>query len=813
MPLLRIDHLQEAVKEDEDRPGPKLPDTSLWHPTLANATRSPQSDGRLGVPKFSFENTTAFGKLSISDLSVDLWSPAKQMLENASARIDSCKEAIGINTFGREEVAKLSKSGIFDGPQWQKMISGQVMEYAAPSRSAYGSLTFSLPVETLGLMSQSAAFNALMALVTIASILGPVERDVKLIVSGALDGIFAQESDLGRPFLEDSLRRALLRGHALARSTRGTALLDRFISNCIAHMPALARRFCAASAERVKAMGIDASQLAAIAEWAFDATNPRTLVLWNEVEILAAVAAASFFNSKRVALVDCAEKTCKIFDDGASGSCPRLAIFYGGDAQQAITILHSYNWLQPVKADSKRISRQSPYMRLSCTVEAALSACPTFLQSAGVSSEDANYFMEAVKKDAISQFSKDIILSTDEALGFSYTSVDNLVHSYSYRIRGSPRDYNWDFWLGMSALDISRIMLELPSVSTGLGSTTYSGYAAQAILKKQSFKTQHEDYMKSLAVTHHADDSDISSALGEVSGLVYALALSAVHVLDMEEMRNFKVASGLGDGLKRIYSALKLSPASDATIPRSVCLGSLARLWLNVAEVFDVADLPQTSLGISNSQGAVMSAIFGQSKSLRDATTKFIVSADVPDITAGEKPVIACSSTPASKIQGRGYDVGQKPSTRLPFDGCWQISCLTITGGDPPSLKDRLANRISVVPVCGYIACGARWWEYVDLDNAFTVMSASEGDPCENCPSELEAIWLEQESFLQRDNESGFTAFSCALPKDGSRIVLPAYGNGLMQSFLCGVFRPSARKLRWYDKRCVVHTDCDVLIV
>lgn len=815
MPLLRIEYLYETDIDNANQPESKLPDTSLWHPSLANANTGSQPGSSHVVPKISYENSTAFGKISISDLSLDVWTPAKQMLENATARIDSCKEAIGINTFGKEEAANLTESGVFDGNQWKKVLPGQTLvEHATLGRSAYGSLTFTPPVETLGMMSQSPAFNALMALITIASILGPVERDVQLVVSGALNGIFAQDTDLGRPYLENSLRRALLRGHALARSTRGDNLSNLFISHCRAGMPAPARNFCAASVEEVRALGIDASQLSAIAEWAFDTTSSRPLFLWNKVEILAAAAICSFFGSRQLALVDCEGKTYKLFDDSGSRNCPKLAIFHGGDAQQAIKILHHINWLQPVLAKSKRVSHRSPYMRLSCSVEAALSACPVFLQSAGLSPEDAKHFVDAVKKDAISQFSKDIVLTTEEAPGYSYTSADNLIHSYSYEIHGSPPSYDWRFWLGIQSIDVSRAMLEQPRTSVTLGSTTYGGYAAEVISKRNTFKSLHEDQFKKLEKTHHANDSGASDALGEVAGLVYALALSAVHILDMEEMRNFKVASGLGDGLKKVYSSLKLSAAVSGPISRSVCLGSLAHIWLHIPELVDVNDLPHTTLGISNSQGAVMSAIFGHTRSLQDATTKFIVSADVPDIIAGEKPVIACASTPASKVQGRGHEVDQKPSNKSPYDGCWQLSCLTVIGGDPPALTNRLANRVSVVPVCGYIACGARWWEYIDLENAFAVMSASMvGDPCSNCPSDAEAYWLEQETFLLRDPEYTFTSFTCSLPRKGSKVILPAHENGLAQSFLCGVFNGSASKLRWLSERCIAHTDCDVLIL
>ncbi|KAF5712478.1 hypothetical protein FMUND_8424 [Fusarium mundagurra] len=813
MPLLRIQYLRKDDHQNKPKPAPDTADTAVWHPVLGiGKSVQATTDESRTVPVISYETSTPFGKISINDISADIWAPAKYLLSNATSRIDSYKESRGIITLRKEETESLLKSGVFEGEQWRKSSSSQqLVKHLAPDRAVSGSLTFTAPIEALALMTQAPAFNALMVMVTIASMLGPIERDVSLIVAGALDGIFTEESEIGRPFLERSLERALLRAHQLAQSTRGHKMLDRFISDRLSDMPAPIHEHCAKTEEEVKGFGIDGSQLASIAEWAFNTTSRRPLLLWNKVEVLAAVSVSSLFNSRRLALVDCNANTFKRFDDRESSTSPRLAIFYRGNAQQAINILHQINWLQPVLAESKRAPSPYPFMRLSCPIEVALSACPAYLQTAGVSPENAASFINAVKKDAIAKFSRDVVLRSDELPGLSYTSEENLLYSYTYKMLGEPRNYDWDFWLGFKQPDIARIIMQQPSARTGvcLGSSTFYGYAGQAITKMGALGELHQEYMRKNEQKNYIQDSDVSVALAEVAGLIFAMALSAVHILDKEQMRGFKIGSGLGQGLRKVYSSL--CDPSDFTVARHVCIGVLARVWLYVSNIIDFEDLPNTSLGISNSLGAVMSAIFGHTTSLFEATTKFIVSADVPDIIAGDKPVIACASTPMSKVQRRVHRVEVTGSKKSPYDGCWQISCLTITGGDPPVVSERMANRVMVVPVCGYIACGTRWWEYVDLNKAFTVMSADETDsPCTKCPLEGHGCWLEQENFLRRDG-GGFT---CALPpRNGGKVILPAYENGLMQSFLCGAFQGVANKLRWRYQQCIAHTDCDVLIV
>src|SRR2546423_1085307 len=131
-------------------------------------------------------------------------------------------------------------------------------------------------------------------------------------------------------------------------------------------------------------------------------------------------------------------------------------------------------------------------------------------------------------------------------------------------------------------------------------------------------------------------------------------------------------------------------------VPRSKCLGVLAKIWLGIPGLY-VPFWPQTALGISNSRGAVMNAVFAETRSLEEATTKIVVSTDVPDIMVGDKPVVACAVTPSSTVQKQGHELEVKLAAREPYDGCWQIHCITLTGAKPPALDNTnlLTNVVS----------------------------------------------------------------------------------------------------------------------
>lgn len=807
MSLLRFQNLYGAHRQSELERRLKSPDEVPVSPEQ-NPTNATSTELTPSGPKVSWESQTPFGKLTVSGA---IGGPLNSLAANASCRIEACKESLGIKTFRKQEAEDLIRCGILGGDQWRRAPAAQQLVRQQPSSAISGSLTFTAPTETFELVWLSSAFQALMVLATIGGLLGPIERTAALIVDGALDALFQDQSDVGRPYLENTLKRAVLHTYAVDRSTKHGNAFDDLVLKCLHSVPDQLRRYCAQSKDEITTFQIDDSQLGQIAEWAF-AGDARTLVLFDKVEVLAATVVSTFFKARRLAIVDCEKQVInQLNSDVSLDTVPSAAVYHGGTAQQAITILHRNNWLQPVaRVESKRVSSNSPCLILSCPSETALDTCPAFLESVGVSKSDANYLIDAIKKDAVTQFARVVSIVREDLWGYSYTSEENVQYLYEYGQYMSG--YDWKFWLGFENAHIDRIMLNQPrGQSVELGSLTFYGYTAKAIHDRPSISALHEKYMKELPPKTTSRFSNISVALGAVAGLIYGLALTCVHCQDAPYLRKMNVSCSLDNDLSESYSNLV---ANDKTrVPRSKCLGVLAQIWLGMEGLY-IQHWPATALGISNSRGAVMSAIFAETTSLEEATTKFIVSTNVPDIMVGDKPVVACAVTPQSKVQRRGHQVDVKPSTKEPYDGCWQIHCITITGSSPPALdKDNLlANKASVVPVCGHIACGAKWWENVDLDNAFAVMVDSAEDPLgyihSTCPQAVEARWLEQEIFLQKRD----FVFSCSLPREKEKLIVPAHSNGLMQGFLCGLFRGSAQRLRYPLHSCIEHIDADIVI-
>jgi hypothetical protein len=103
------------------------------------------------------------------------------------------------------------------------------------------------------------------------------------------------------------------------------------------------------------------------------------------------------------------------------------------------------------------------------------------------------------------------------------------------------------------------------------------------------------------------------------------------------------VGVSLGGGLTDTYSAISPESRSGRRLARNVCLGILSQLWLDLPGLY-VQEWPQAALGISNSQGSVLSAIVAETLTLQEAWAKFIVSVDVPDLMQAELPVVACAS-------------------------------------------------------------------------------------------------------------------------------------------------------------------------
>ena len=130
---------------------------------------------------------------------------------------------------------------------------------------------------------------------------------------------------------------------------------------------------------------------------------------------------------------------------------PALAIYAGGTAQKAVTILHRMNWLQPVHyAEPKETTSSTPRMRLSFSVGTSLKLCSAFLQTVGIQEDDANSLVAVIKQDAVVRFSRKVSVIAIEQPGYCYTSQDKV----EYHIVTRPPALNTT---GNSGLDWTKI--------------------------------------------------------------------------------------------------------------------------------------------------------------------------------------------------------------------------------------------------------------------------------------------------------------------------------------------------------------------
>lgn len=807
MSMLRLTHLYQAHKLQEERGRPNASKALLLASDRDIGTKDASTPSQ-DQHDVAIEAHTAFGKVTVSHATFDyIGSSLGRLITNASCQLDAIKEKMGLRTLSPTQAEELSKGGILDGNQWSIRPSQQLQLYHDNRLALSGSLTFSIPgIEAYPLLLSSSAFRAVTALVAIGATMGPVEHMIDSIVNGALDSIFDHPLDLGRNYHADRLRRALLAAHSAYRTNKSKGAFEGLILDCLADVSLAVRKFCADSVDKVKKIGVEDSQLRSIAEWAFSA-NPRTLVLSNAVEILAAAVVSTFIRDCRIAIVNCYDGTCQTFND-AHVSGHGFAIYHGGEGQKAVQILHQRNWLQPyLPPESLRVPSANQTMHLSCSVYTSLQICLTYLQMIGIDSQDATLLIMAIKKDAIAHFARKVTIVVEEQEGYSYTNLHNTLYSFEY---GEPcTAYDWSAWLNFTVANLDALIAGQPVKDVQIGKLWYNGYTAQLLDSKASIRTKHKEQLEQLRTRQvRTDDSPVSRAVGEVSGLIYALALSCVHVRNTTEM---DVGVCLGGGLTDTYHAISPESRSRRRLARNVCLGILSQIWLDLPGVY-IQEWPQAALGISNSQGSVLSAIVGETATLEEATTKFIVSVDVPDLMQAELPVVACASTPSSTVQRRAYEKDIASSQSRPYDGCIDVYCLTIAAGMPPHVSSRLLhNSVIAVPVAGYVACGARWFEYVDLDDAFAVMAESFSQPtCPTCDQSAEAQWLKAEDVLQRDVNGGF---NCCQPKKGKQLVVPAHGSGLKQSFLSAVFRGVTPGVRYQHLACLTHAKGDIIIV
>ncbi|KAK0317152.1 hypothetical protein LTR82_011753 [Friedmanniomyces endolithicus] len=831
MSLIRWQNLESSYHQRNQRTAGTADDT---HTLPGSGAAIPQ---RASMPqassnpetKISYESNTLFGKVTVTDISVGgVASSAKELFMNAMYAVQFDKSCQGITPFRYDDIPTISL--VLMAEHWRNSPIGPLARLQPPPSAVSGSLTFTAPTACFDLLQQSSALKALMALVFIASTCGQnLERSVSMIAQLAVDACFARQPDIGRSAIVTFLERAMNSSARSMRSATAKASFDQFVGTPLKGLPDQLQKLCARTVEDVDTLGIEASQLAAVAHWAFASPHDRrVLMLRDPVEALAAAVVSSFFTSRYIAIVDCQSKTHRILDsDKARGLAPAFAFYHGGGAQEATTLFHTAGWLQPsatATINRTEVQEAAPSASLCCSVNAALRMCVPFLMRLGIDEREAASLLDAFKKDAMVQFARQVCLVEEQQIGYLQTSANNVAYWYEYG--AFQAGYDWDYWLEYDSHHVEGVVRDEPSGHVyPLGSSTYHGYAAVCLKKTPKLSTSHGRWMANLPARTHARDSDVSNALATVAGLVYGLAMGCVHDHRPYYHHNSdsrELGCRLDTDLGCVYQHLHTEPRTQRKIARTVCLGVFAKLWLGLPALY-IPQWPHTSLGVSNSRGAVMSATFGETTGLPTSTKKFVFSVDVPDLMTGDKPVLACAVTPQSTIQRRGRPIEDNEATATsqdPYDGCFQTHCIAITGNDVPTLgeKNLLNNRVSIIPVCGYIACGLRWWERVDLDSAFAVMAASDATaptPCSSCSPKQKARWLQQELFLREPctGEDSGTAFACSLPPEGGKLVLPAHRNGLMQSFLAATFRQSAREVGYALHGCIEHATGDVIIV
>ena len=254
MSLLRLQNLYGAHRQSElERrliSPDEVPVSPEQTPTYATST---DSTG----PKIAWESQTLFGKLSITDVPAAIGRPLDSLVANTSCRVQACKDSLGIKIFCKQEAEELIRCGILGGDQWKRAPAAHSLVRQQPSSAISGSLTFTAPTGTLELVRLSSAFQALMVLVTIGGLLGPIERTAATIVDGALDGTFQDQNDVGRPHLENTLMRAVRHTYAADRSSKQGNAFDDLVLKCLQSVPDQLRQKCAQSEDEIKTLTID----------------------------------------------------------------------------------------------------------------------------------------------------------------------------------------------------------------------------------------------------------------------------------------------------------------------------------------------------------------------------------------------------------------------------------------------------------------------------------------------------------------------------------------------------------------------------
>ena len=74
-----------------------------------------------------------------------------------------------------------------------------------------------------------------------------------------------------------------------------------------------------------------------------------------------------------------------------------------------------------------------------------------------------------------------------------------------------------------------------------------------------------------------------------------------------------------------------------------------------------------------------------------------------------------------------------------------------------PTLETNLRGKVLAMAVVGYISCGTEWYDYVDFDDAFNVMSkAVLKGSVKECTFNPTTNWLDERHFLVA-HEKGYS--------------------------------------------------------
>ena len=482
-----------------------------------------------------------------------------------------------------------------------------------------------------------------------------------------------------------------------------------------------------------------------------------------------------------------------------------MAAFRGGTAQNAVEILKNKKWMMDstehttIKPKAEVLGLHE--MSLYCSPDNALDACIGYLQSCDIEKTVAEGLLEALKKDAIAQFSRRLSLRIEDEPPSLIKRQSISIH-YEFGEIGHD-----DIWKDWGTYNLSNLVANQPTNQIAFGSHVYYGYTARKLPQTNLIHLHSAELeaSRNWGGRNLPQNTRVSAIVAEVAGFVYALAMSKVMA---RVGAGVAIRGSLGCAFGLCYKYLSVQPGKSRIISRCVILGVLAMLWLCIPPAW-IPDWPHTALGISNDRGSVLSAILAESASLEEATTKFIVSAEVPDLMSADKPVVVCAGWSPRRSKGY-YETKGRVKVAREHDACDEIFCLTTVCKDAPTLSPSFRDLVYVIPAVGFICCGAVWHDYVDFDEAFSTMAESQSQrECNGCEVNDAVDWLDEREFL---NRSSGKVFAMAKPEDQRKLFIAAHESGLKQSFISALFHEMIRETRYQGTACLAHAE-GVLII